>query len=77
MKGRQPGRSTKWVSASIEQVIDVNRSGIRFAVWRKWKKQGKRLGTLVVNNSGLRWLPPGAKTFRRKSWTEFEQWFRE
>ena len=70
MRGRQPGRPTKWVTASVEQVVDVDRVGIMFHVWRKWSKSGGRIGTLLVNNGGLRWRPAQGKYLRRKTWRQ-------
>lgn len=68
MRGRQPGRPTNWVSASIEQPIDVDRNGMTFRVWKKWTKSGGLLGTLLVSNGGLRWRPANGKYLRRKTW---------
>lgn len=56
MKGRQPGRPTKWVSASVEQWLDINRRGFDFVIWEKWTHSPKKkLGTLTVSVGGLRW----------------------
>jgi hypothetical protein len=52
MKGRQPGRPTKWVRAQIGQDVDVDRTGFSFVVWEKWKRIEKRVGTLTVGVSG-------------------------
>ena len=49
MRGRRPGRPTKWLKATVEEAIDVSTTGIRFEVWSKWKKKDKKLGTLVVS----------------------------
>jgi hypothetical protein len=70
MKGRQKGRPTKWVSASVEQWIDVNKAGFRFHVAPKWKRNTKTTGTLIVSVGGLRWLPRSGKRTRWWSWDE-------
>jgi hypothetical protein len=75
MKGRQPGRPTKWVSASVLQLIDIGKSGIQLEVWEKWKRTRRKVGTLTVSVGGLRWRPPSGKLLRQKSWDEFAQWF--
>jgi len=70
MRGRQPGRATNWVAASIDQRIPVNRVGMTFQVWKKWSKAHGRLGTLLVSNGGLRWRPANGKYLRRKTWRQ-------
>ena len=77
MKGRQAGRPTKWVYASVEQWVDVNKAGFRFAVWRKWKRNRKKLGTLIVSIGGVRWLPARGKAHRRRSWQSIADWLSE
>ena len=74
MKGRQPGRATKWVYGSVEQWIPVDRSGFRFAVWEKWKRKERMVGTLTVSVGGLRWLPANGKAQRRHDWREVAEW---
>jgi hypothetical protein len=74
MKGRQPGRPTKWVYATVAQEIDVDRSGFKFVVCEKWKHKRKRLGTLTVSVGGLRWLPAKGKASRRHDWLEIAEW---
>ena len=74
MRGRQPGRSIKWVHASVEQVFDLNRNGVSFEVWSKWKRTDKKVGTLIVNSSGVRWLPANGKVFRRRRWDKLAEW---
>ena len=73
-RGRQPGRPTKWVYASVEQWIDIDRSGLRFVVYEKWKQKRKRLGTLVVSVGGLRWRPGNGKFHRRRDWRAAAEW---
>jgi len=65
MKGRQPGRPTKWVSAHVEQKIEVNKAGVSFAVWDKWKRKQKMLGTLTVSVGGVRWRPANGTSLTR------------
>jgi hypothetical protein len=74
MKGRQKGRPTKWVRASVEQWVDVNKTGFLFEVSRKWKRNQKTVGTLTVSVGGLRWLPANGKATRRKPWHEVAEW---
>jgi hypothetical protein len=73
-RGRQPGRPTKWVFASLEQTVAVNTLGVKFDVWRKWKKRRRKLGTLVVSVGGLRWLPAGGRLQRRRDWDAVREW---
>lgn len=77
MKGRQKGRPTKWVQASVEQLIDVNRAGIRFDVSAKWKRNEKTVGTLIVSVGGLRWLPRHGRATRWRDWNQVEAWLME
>ena len=75
MKGRQKGRPTKWVSASVSESIAVGKPGLTFEVWEKWKKKRRKLGTLTVSVGGLRWWPQGSPVKRQKSWEELAEWF--
>jgi len=70
MKGRQKGRPTKWVYASVDQWLTVDRTGFRFAVWEKWKRNRRKVGTLTVSVGGLRWLPARGKARRHRTWGE-------
>ena len=45
MKGRQKGRPTKWVEASVQEIVPVGKPGVTFEVWGKWKKKRRKLGT--------------------------------
>jgi hypothetical protein len=74
MKGRQKGRPTKWVSASVDQWLGVDKTGFRFRVWEKWARKDKRVGELTVSVGGLRWLPAKGKARRRRSWQEVADW---
>jgi hypothetical protein len=74
MKGRQKGRPVKWVDASIEQCLDVDRAGISFLVYNKWKRKRVELGTLRVSVGGFRWLPASGKRERRRSWNQIAEW---
>jgi hypothetical protein len=76
MRGRQKGRPTKWVWASISELIWVGKAGLTFEVWEKWKRTRRKLGTLTVSVGGLRWRPLKAEKYRRRSWREFAEWFR-
>ena len=76
MKGRQPGRPTKWVSASIQESVPVGKPGVQFEVWDKWKwKHGKKLGTLIVSVGGLRWWSANGKVSQKKTWDAVSEWF--
>ena len=77
MKGKQKGRPTKWVVASVEETIGISRRGITFEVWEKWKQKDKKLGTLTVSVGGLRWRPQDGKRYRQKSWAALSDWFNE
>ena len=48
MKGRQQGRPTKWVTATMKEHVAVGKPGVKFEVWEKWKKNRRKLGTLAV-----------------------------
>ena len=74
MKGRQKGRPTKWVSASVDQWLGVDKTGFKFMVWEKWAHKDKMVGTLTVSVGGLRWLPPKGKAQRRRTWQEVADW---
>ena len=41
MRGRQPGRPTKRVYASVEQWLEIDRSGFHFMIYEKWKQKRK------------------------------------
>lgn len=75
MKGRQPGRPTKWVSAKIHEPIEIGKPGVQFEVWSKWKRQSRKLGTLTINFGGLRWRSGNGKISRRRSWDSLNDWF--
>jgi hypothetical protein len=74
MRGRQPGRPTKWVHARVEQWLDIDRTGLHFVVFEKWKQKRKRLGTLVVSVGGLRWRPANGKYHRRRDCGAVSEW---
>lgn len=78
MKGRQPGRPTKWVKASLGDYLWLGKPGLTFEVWDKWKRNGsggKKLGTLKVNVGGLRWWPQNAKgKGYRRTWSALKEW---
>jgi hypothetical protein len=74
MKGRQPGRFTNWVSASVMEKFYVGKPGLTIEVWRKWKRGRRKLGTLRVTAGGLRWSPGGGRP-RRRSWEQVHEWF--
>lgn len=75
MKGRQPGRPTKWVTANIQEAVYIGKPGVQFEVWSKWKQQNKKLGTLIVNFGGLRWRSGNGKISKRKDWDAINEWF--
>jgi hypothetical protein len=59
----------------VKEALDVSTSGIKFEVWTKWKKKGKKLGTLTVSVGGLRWRPESGKKDRRLTWDEVSELF--
>jgi hypothetical protein len=75
MKGRRPGRPTKWVQARIEEPVDIGKPGVTFEVWTKWKRTRKKLGTLTVSVGGLRWWPHKATKYRQSDWDKVAEWF--
>lgn len=75
MRGRRPGRATKLVSAQVLESVAIGRAGITFEVWRKWKKNRRKLGTLTVSVGGLRWWPHKAPKYRQRSWNTVAEWF--
>jgi hypothetical protein len=74
MKGRQKGRPTKWVSATISEYLDISRRGIQFEVWEKWKRKDRKLGTLTVSVGGIRWRPLNGKLSKQQNWTSVADW---
>jgi len=75
MKGRQSGRPTKWVSATIKEPVSIGKPGVKFEVWDKWKQQRKKLGTLIVNVGGVRWRSGNGKIAKRQDWDAVDAWF--
>jgi len=75
MKGRQKGRPTKWVTATVQENVGIGKPGVTFEVWEKWKKTRKKLGTLTVSVGGLRWWPHKAPGYRQRSWDKVADWF--
>ncbi len=75
MKGRQRGRPTKWVIASVSEAISVGKPGLTFEVWDKWRKKRRKLGTLTISVGGLRWWPHKAPRERQRTWEELDLWF--
>jgi hypothetical protein len=74
MKGRQPGRPTKWVKASVLEYVEIGKPGIQFEVWEKWKRNRRKLGTLTISVGGLRWRPVNGKLSKQKSWDILAEW---
>ena len=75
MRGRQPGRPTKWVRARVGAPVDIGKRGISFEVWDKWKRSPTKVGTLTVSVGGLRWRPASGKILRQKTWEAFADGF--
>ena len=75
MRGRQKGRPTKWVYANVEQGMYVDKTGFKFAVWEKWKRTKRMVGTLTVSVGGLRWLPAKGRVRRWKNWKQVGELF--
>lgn len=74
MRGRQKGRPTKWVQASVTESISIGKPGIQFEVWEKWKRKDRKLGTLIVSVGGLRWRPSNGKLSRQRNWESLAEW---
>ncbi|MSQ94415.1 MAG: hypothetical protein EXR98_07650 [Gemmataceae bacterium] len=74
MKGKQKGRPTKWVKASVSEPVYLGRAGIQFEVWEKWRKKNRKLGTLIVSVGGLRWRPNNGKVSRPANWQALSDW---
>lgn len=75
MKGRTPGRPTKWVRASVSEKFYVGKAGLVIEVRTKWsKRKHTKLGTLTASVGGLRWAPSGGKA-RKRSWNAVHDWF--
>ena len=75
MRGRQKGRPTKWVTATVRESVSVGKSGVQFEVWEKWKRNQRKLGTLIVSVGGLRWRPNNGKLSRQVNWDSLAEWF--
>jgi hypothetical protein len=75
MKGRQKGRPTKWVQASVQESLMIGKPGIQFEVWEKWKRKKRKLGTLIVSVGGLRWKPNKGRIPTPKGWRALAEWF--
>jgi len=77
LAGREEGRPTKWVSATVHEVVDVGKPGVTFEVWDKWKwkkRKRKKLGTLTISVGGLRWWPHRSPISRQRSWRRVAAW---
>jgi hypothetical protein len=46
----------------------VNKVGFRFRICRKYRKKDRVIGTVIVNNAGLRWRKPNGKVFKLVKW---------
>jgi hypothetical protein len=75
MKGRQQGRPTKRVTATMKEHVAVGKPGVKFEVCEKWKKTRRKLGTLIVTVGGLRWRPHKGKRSKQLSWDTFAEGF--
>jgi hypothetical protein len=75
MRGRQKGRPTKYVKASIAEPVWLGKAGIQFEVWDKWEKKRRKLGTMIVSVGGIRWWPVNGKLSDRISWADLAGWF--
>ena len=69
------GVAGNWVYASVDQWLDVTQPGFRFKVIRKRKRKPNRMvGTLIVNNAGLRWRKPNGRVLKPVRWKEVAEW---
>lgn len=79
MKGRQKGRPTKYVSASVEESVWLGKPGVKFEIWEKWKRKRRKMGTLTISVGGLRWKPNKVhgRNYRQRSWRHVSEWFED
>ena len=77
MKGRQKGRPTKYVHATLNEPAALGKAGVTFEVWDKWKKKRRKLGTLKVSVGGLRWWPNNGRKDRGLRWRKIARMFEE
>jgi hypothetical protein len=77
MKGRQKGRPTKRVLATIQEPLLVGKPGVTFEVWDKWRRKRRKVGTLTVSVGGLRWWPRDSPNYRQRKWEDVAAWFEE
>jgi len=75
MKGRQRGRPTKRVLATVQELLEVGKPGVTFEVWDKWKRKRRKVGTLTVSVGGLRWWPRDSPNYRQRNWEQLAEWF--
>jgi hypothetical protein len=75
MKGRQRGRPTKRVLATVQELLEVGKPGVTFEVWDKWKRKHRKVGTLTVSVGGLRWWPRDSPNYRQRNWEQLAEWF--
>ena len=77
MKGRQRGRPTKRVLATVRELLPVGKPGVTFEVWDKWRRKRRKLGTLTVSVGGFRWWPRDSPNYRQRKWQQVADWFEE
>jgi hypothetical protein len=77
MRGRQKGRPTKYVKASVVEPVWLGKAGIQFEVWEKWEKKRRKLGTMIVSVGGIRWKPINGKISKRFPWADISDFFKE
>jgi hypothetical protein len=67
------GKASNWADAKVDQRRVVNKVGFRFRVWQKYKKEDSMIGTVIVNNAGLRWRKPNGKLFKLVTWEKLAE----
>lgn len=77
MKGRQKGRPTKRVLATVREPLLVGKPGVTFEVWDKWRRKRRKVGTLTVSVGGLRWWPRDSPNYRQRKWEDVAAWFED
>ena len=67
------GKANNWADAKVDQRLVVNKVGFRFRVWQKYKKEDSMIGTVIVNNAGLRWRKPNGKLLKLVTWEKLAE----
>ena len=66
------GKPRKWATAKISEPVYLSKTGLRVVIWDKWGKT--RRGTAVISVGGIRWYPYKARTYRRITWDQLDEY---